>query len=756
MAGWIRERVERIEAWADPSRTQAQDAATKSTRPDKRGGKVLGSRFSENLNNATDPLTIERQTIVGDDDPDHRGASFVLAQRFTINWDHILDMAPQQIEDLVGRTTTDTLIPSGDDHSHIRRARAQDEQGDTMSVLRLGLPFGRSPAIGRDDLIQRGASIRDEAGIYFAGYARSPFVLETIMGRQNGDTDGFMADRLLANVRADIGGMYYVPSVADLGLPLHEPIDEDTPLDRHPGIDWSRLDRHFDQTSANGYMHYNHKEYLFRMTTMSPDERERFHPPSRRVLELLGAAFSRWQDNWYFDRAQQEMPHLRVLLESRYGAQRADEIMALSIEERSGWAHKMLLGHLLVDPEYGGRGRRTLPDGEIVNGADTCHIHPSELLVGSMPNLGLGQGKYLVDFARDDEQLGNFFDNLSYASGVGHIVPTFVRALRIGLGGLLDDATARRDASADDERTRRFHAGTVLALEGVADHCRAFADRAAWLAGRMGPGQEAERDNLLAVSHRMTRLATEPPATMTEAAQLVLTLHTCLHHVGEPTAIGRLDQLLQPFFEADVAAGRLDLEQAQEVIDCFWVKIGEKVQLNRRFIEDHQVFGNLAMGGMSAPYPQGSSLNQWIQQVTVGGTVADDAPGAGTAAYNDVTLLCLRAARRLPLNAPCLSLRMRDDIPDELLDEAAMAILSGGAHPILLSDEKVIPGLAASGDGVGGGVGGRAGRRAAGAPPSRCATPATTRATGATSRSCPGGAGSRSAAWSRRCRWRPR
>ena len=91
-----------------------------------------------------------------------------------------------------------------------------------------------------------------------------------------------------------------------------------------------------------------------------------------------------------------------------------------------------------------------------------------------MPNLGLGQGKYLIDFAREDEQLSNFFDNLSYASGVGHIVPQFGAALRLGLRALTADVTARRDAARDEKR-RRFFAGAVLALEGVADHCRAFA-----------------------------------------------------------------------------------------------------------------------------------------------------------------------------------------------------------------------------------------------------------------------------------------
>jgi pyruvate-formate lyase len=54
----------------------------------------------------------------------------------------------------------------------------------------------------------------------------------------------------------------------------------------------------------------------------------------------------------------------------------------------------------------------------------------------------------------------------------------------------------------------------------------------------------------------MNRIAEHPPASLVEAAQLVFTLHSCLHHVGEPTAVGRLDQLLQAFYAADLEAGR--------------------------------------------------------------------------------------------------------------------------------------------------------------------------------------------------------
>ncbi|APU14932.1 MULTISPECIES: Dyp-type peroxidase [Actinoalloteichus] len=689
----------------DPARTVSQEAATKSVRKDKLGGKVLGCRFSENLNNPTDPVTIEGHTIVGNEDPAYAGSSFVLAQRFAFNWDHILNMGPDQIEDLVGRTAEDIIVPTRDERSHIKCSRAQGDAGDTMRILRLGLPYGTSDAVSRDDLRRKGASLRDEHGVYFAGYAKDVRVLESIMSTQIGDQPGYMADRLLTSAHADIGGFYFIPSQTALELaPITLANLSDVGWDEFPGMDWNRLDRHFTERSRNGYMYYNHRDYLFRMTTMAGDDRQRFLPPSKRVLRLLSKTFSRWQDNWYFDRVQPEPGHLSVLVAKEFGAERAAEIMNRPVTERMGWAVKLSLGSVFASKEYGFRGRTTDAAGNWVNGADTYHLDPLEIIVGGMPALGLGQGKYVVDYIRQDEKLGNFFRNLGHASGVGHVVPDYQRLLDHGLGGLIDDV-ATRLAEATDEQKRQFYLATRLALEGVQAHCLAFADLAADTAAELPVSLETERRNLTDVEARMRRLAVNPPESLVEATQLIFTLHSCLHLIGEPTAIGRLDQLLQPFYDRDLALGEIDDDQAQEIIDCLWVKLGESVLWNRMFVDDHQPDGNMAMGGAAGNYPQGGSNNQWVQQITVGGTLADDEPGAGRPAYNRMTMLCLRAARRLPLNAPCLSLRVRSDIPQEYLDESALALISGGAHPILINDEKVIPGLVRSGEDIGAGRG---------------------------------------------------
>lgn len=104
----------------------------------------------------------------------------------------------------------------------------------------------------------------------------------------------------------------------------------------------------------------------------------------------------------------------------------------------------------------------------------------------------------------------------------------------------------------------------------------------------------------------------------------------------------------------------------QDIIDTFWIKVGEKANFNKGFFEDHQKWGNLAMGGNSAPYPQGASFNQWGHQLTAGGS--EVTPTGIKPFYNSVTIHCLRAARTIPVNAPCLGLRIMPESPQFVIE----------------------------------------------------------------------------------------
>lgn len=702
----------------------AQEAASKSNREDGHKGKVLGCRFSENLNNPSDPITIAKHTLIGGDDIKHLGGSFVLAQRFLINWNQINMMTEDQIEDLIGRKTDDTIIPDRDSRSHIKSARIQDANGNTTPVLRLGLPFGRAKQTSAGFRAPKSVTASDEEGIYFAGFAKEAGIVENIMSNQIGADRGFMNDRLFNHLKSDLGGIFYIPSIDDLGLDQQADYTNDFSFlksddwSRFPGVDWSRLDRHYQDASENGLMYYSHQNYLFTMSTGINRTNHFFKTPSNRILSLLENIFSLWQDNWYFNRKQEEIKEdIRFYMDAYEGNDKPADIMKESVMVRKGWAIRLSL-RLFSSPDYGFRGRKirfkdgTLhpysaflePKGVIVYGSDTYRIAPEEIIVGAMPNLSLGEGRYVMKYLSDAERMDGFLNNLSEASGVGHVIPNYEKALQKGLQQMKEEVLAYEQKATTPER-KDFYRSAYLSLEGISDYIKNYETLARETAAQMAEGQAWEKENLLAIADRMNKLAHAKPDTFVEAVQFIFTLHTCLHLNGEPTAIGRMDQLLQPFY----AKGGVTEDEAQEIIDAFYIKLDEKVQQNRIFMEDHQPFGNLAMGGSSGPYPQGASLGQWIQQITVGGTVADGTTdyAATKPAYNDLTRLFIRASGRLPLNAPCLSLRTRRDIPEDILNEAAHALLSGGAHPILLNDEKIITGLFHSGDNVGGDLAGK-------------------------------------------------
>src|SRR5207302_5461494 len=54
---------------------------------------------------------------------------------------------------------------------------------------------------------------------------------------------------------------------------------------------------------------------------------------------------------------------------------------------------------------------------------------------------------------------------------------------------------------------------------------------------------------------------------------------------------------------------------------------------------------------------------------------------------------CLEAARRLPLVSPTLDLRLHTGSPAWVIKAAARTLLAGGAQPVLMNDDRIIPQL---------------------------------------------------------------
>ncbi|NVZ22425.1 Dyp-type peroxidase [Pseudomonas costantinii] len=142
-------------------------------------------------------------TIVGDEDPEFSGGSYVLVQKYLHNMTAWNGLTVEAQEKVIGRTKLsdieldDETKPSNS-HSALTTLT---QDGEEVKILRDNMPFGR-PGAG-------------EFGTYFIGYARSPEPLEQMLenmfvGRPVGNYD-----RLLDFSTAVTGGLFFVPS-ADL------------------------------------------------------------------------------------------------------------------------------------------------------------------------------------------------------------------------------------------------------------------------------------------------------------------------------------------------------------------------------------------------------------------------------------------------------------------------------------------------------------------------------------------------------------
>ncbi|NKR75775.1 peroxidase [Prescottella equi] len=140
--------------------------------------------------------------LVGDEDPDFTGGSYVIVQKYLHDMDSWNAISNEEQERVIGRTKLDDIEFADDvkpSNSHVALNTITDEDGDERQILRVNMPFG---------------SLGDgEFGTYFIGYAATPSVTEEMLrnmfiGKPEGNTD-----RILDFSTAVTGGLFFSPTV---------------------------------------------------------------------------------------------------------------------------------------------------------------------------------------------------------------------------------------------------------------------------------------------------------------------------------------------------------------------------------------------------------------------------------------------------------------------------------------------------------------------------------------------------------------
>jgi len=254
----------------------------------------------------------------------------------------------------------------------------------------------------------------------------------------------------------------------------------------------------------------------------------------------------------------------------------------------------------------------------------------------------------------------------------GHIAVDFGVVLKEGIAGVRRRAQARLDrldiAQFDDFKRQFFLQSVLIMCDAVV----AFAHRFADLADSMAAAEvsETRKQELQRIAYNCRRVPENPAANFYEAVQSTWFIQLILQieSNGHSTSFGRLDQYLNPFYEKDLAAGRITEEEATELLENLWIKA---YTINKIRSYTHTRF---------------SAGGPLYQNVTIGGQTPD-----GKNASNPLSILVLRSVGRIKFTQPNLTVRYHKGQPDDFLRATIEVVKLGFGMPAFNNDEIIIP-----------------------------------------------------------------
>ncbi len=249
--------------------------------------------------------------------------------------------------------------------------------------------------------------------------------------------------------------------------------------------------------------------------------------------------------------------------------------------------------------------------------------------------------------------------------GISHTIPDFESLLSLGTSGMIERIEARRTAVVDAEANTTFEA-MVSCLRGVESYAAHLAT-------------EADNRGLTEMAEICRHTPSQAPRTLREALTAIWIVWVALHNENADTglSLGRLDQLLQPFFANDCQALETEderqqyIEEAIDLCGAFFMRCTDHFPLSPDI-------GNTLFGGASS-----------TQALTLGGVTA-----AGEDAVNDMTYILLKVTEMLGIRDVNVNARYKVGVSsDTYLRRLCEVNLITAGTPSMHSDDAVFASL---------------------------------------------------------------
>ncbi len=223
----------------------------------------------------------------------------------------------------------------------------------------------------------------------------------------------------------------------------------------------------------------------------------------------------------------------------------------------------------------------------------------------------------------------------------------------------------------------------LRAMSICADALMRFGERHAEQARELAqqetdPQRKQELDHIAAVCAHVPAHA---PRDFWEALQYYWFVHlgvTTELNTWDAFCPGHLDQHLYPFYQRGLADGTLTREQAEELLQCFWIK-----------------FNNQPAPPKVGVTAEESGTYTDFAQINIGGVKVD-----GSDAVNEVTYLILDVIEDMRLLQPSSSVQVSKKNPDRFVKRAAKIIRTGFGQPSVFNTDLIVQELVRQGKSV--------------------------------------------------------
>ena len=178
-------------------------------------------------------------------------------------------------------------------------------------------------------------------------------------------------------------------------------------------------------------------------------------------------------------------------------------------------------------------------------------------------------------------------DNKMYVRGnSGHVVCGYDRVILLGLPALINSVGLELDNQKEKEQRDSTEA-MLISLKALQNYILRYAEEADNLL--IDTTDPLYCDSLRRISASCRNIAYNKPECLFDALQIfVLTLDVMIsENFSGSISIGRFDQFIYPYYQADKKSNRITLEEAAELIDAVWLKIASL----------KTSFQNLTLGG---------------------------------------------------------------------------------------------------------------------------------------------------------------